>query len=76
MEQELDLARKMQVSLFPDEMPKIAGYSLAAFWQPAHEISGDYYNVFNCRADAGGSSLQMSAEKALRPRCAWPWHIA
>ncbi len=46
LEQELDMARKMQVSLFPDELPEIAGYSLAAFWQPAHETSGDYYNVF------------------------------
>ncbi|MGA2489876.1 MAG: GAF domain-containing SpoIIE family protein phosphatase [Anaerolineales bacterium] len=46
MEQELDLARKMQISLFPEEMPEIAGYSLAAFWQPAHETSGDYYNIF------------------------------
>ena len=45
-EQELDMARKMQVSLFPDKLPEIAGYSLAAFWQPAHETSGDYYNVF------------------------------
>jgi serine phosphatase RsbU (regulator of sigma subunit) len=46
LEQELDLARKMQISLFPRKMPEIAGYSLAAYWQPAHETSGDYYNVF------------------------------
>jgi serine phosphatase RsbU (regulator of sigma subunit) len=46
LEQELDMARKMQVSLFPDVLPEIAGYSLAAYWQPAHETSGDYYNVF------------------------------
>jgi serine phosphatase RsbU (regulator of sigma subunit) len=46
LEQELDLARKMQVSLFPTKLPEIDGYSLAAFWQPAHETSGDYYNVF------------------------------
>ncbi len=46
LEQELNLARKMQISLFPRELPVIAGYSLAAFWQPAHETSGDYYNVF------------------------------
>jgi serine phosphatase RsbU (regulator of sigma subunit) len=46
LEQELDMARKMQISLFPDKLPEIAGYSLAAIWQPAHEISGDYYNVF------------------------------
>jgi serine phosphatase RsbU (regulator of sigma subunit) len=46
LEQELDMARKMQVSLFPDVLPEITGYSLAAFWQPAHETSGDYYNVY------------------------------
>jgi serine phosphatase RsbU (regulator of sigma subunit) len=46
LEQELDLARKMQISLFPKEPPVIAGYSLAAYWQPARETSGDYYNVF------------------------------
>jgi serine phosphatase RsbU (regulator of sigma subunit) len=46
LEQELDLARKMQISLFPNELPEIAGYSLAAYWQPALETSGDYYNVF------------------------------
>jgi sigma-B regulation protein RsbU (phosphoserine phosphatase) len=46
LERELDLARQMQVSLFPDVLPEINGYSVAAFWQPAHETSGDYYNVF------------------------------
>jgi serine phosphatase RsbU (regulator of sigma subunit) len=46
LEHELDLARQMQISLFPEQLPDIAGYSLAAFWQPAHETSGDYYNVF------------------------------
>jgi serine phosphatase RsbU (regulator of sigma subunit) len=46
LEQELGMARQMQVSLFPDVLPEISGYSLAAFWQPAHETSGDYYNVF------------------------------
>jgi serine phosphatase RsbU (regulator of sigma subunit) len=43
---ELDMARKVQVSLLPAELPEIAGYSLAASWQPARETSGDYYNVF------------------------------
>ena len=46
LERELDMARKMQMSLLPDVLPEITGYSLAAFWQPARETSGDYYNVF------------------------------
>ena len=46
LEQELDLARKLQISLFPQKMPEISGYTLSAYWQPAHEIAGDYYNIF------------------------------
>jgi serine phosphatase RsbU (regulator of sigma subunit) len=46
LEHELDMARKVQISLLPDQLPKINGYSLAAFWQPAYETSGDYYNIF------------------------------
>jgi serine phosphatase RsbU (regulator of sigma subunit) len=46
LEHELDMARKVQISLLPDKLPEIRGYSLAAFWQPAYQTSGDYYNVF------------------------------
>jgi len=54
LEQELDLARKMQISLFPKKTPEIVGYNLAAFWQPAREISGDYYNIFKLRGGLWG----------------------
>jgi len=46
LKHELDMARKVQVSLLPDKLPRIRGYSLAAFWKPAYETSGDYYNIF------------------------------
>jgi serine phosphatase RsbU (regulator of sigma subunit) len=46
LKHELDLARKVQVSLLPEILPRIRGYSLAAFWKPAFETSGDYYNIF------------------------------
>jgi len=42
---ELDMARKVQVSLLPEKLPKIRGYGLAALWKPAYEMSGDYYNI-------------------------------
>jgi sigma-B regulation protein RsbU (phosphoserine phosphatase) len=47
LQHELDMAHKVQVSMLPEKMPKIPGYSLAALWKPAYEISGDYYNIFN-----------------------------
>jgi serine phosphatase RsbU (regulator of sigma subunit) len=43
---ELDMARKVQVSLMPDKLPRIRGYGLAALWKPAYEMSGDYYNIY------------------------------
>jgi serine phosphatase RsbU (regulator of sigma subunit) len=46
LQHELEMARKVQVSMLPQEMPKIPGYSLAALWKPAYETSGDYYNIF------------------------------
>ena len=54
LEQELDLARKMQISLLPQKTPEINGYNLAAFWQPARETSGDYYNIFKLRGGLWG----------------------
>ncbi len=43
---ELNTVRKVQVSLLPDKLPRIPGYDLAAYWKPAYETSGDYYNVY------------------------------
>jgi serine phosphatase RsbU (regulator of sigma subunit) len=43
---ELNMARKVQVSLLPDKLPRIRGYGLAAYWKPAYETTGDYYNVY------------------------------
>lgn len=43
---ELNMARKVQISLLPEKLPRILGYQLAAYWKPAYETSGDYYNVF------------------------------
>jgi serine phosphatase RsbU (regulator of sigma subunit) len=46
LQHELSMARKVQVSMLPEKMPKIPGYSLAALWKPAYETSGDYYNIY------------------------------
>jgi serine phosphatase RsbU (regulator of sigma subunit) len=46
LKHELDMAHIVQVSLMPAKLPRIRGYSLAALWKPAYEMSGDYYNVY------------------------------
>jgi sigma-B regulation protein RsbU (phosphoserine phosphatase) len=44
MEQDLQMAREVQASLLPDRTPQIPGWEFAARWQPAREVSGDFYD--------------------------------
>ncbi len=41
----LRLARRIQTQFLPNELPEVAGYELAAWWEPADVVSGDYYDV-------------------------------
>jgi serine phosphatase RsbU (regulator of sigma subunit)/ligand-binding sensor domain-containing protein len=42
--QELDQARKLQLSMLPKTLPRIGGLDLAVHMQPASEVGGDYYD--------------------------------
>jgi sigma-B regulation protein RsbU (phosphoserine phosphatase) len=46
LEEELRIAREIQMSLLPRQAPPIAGLSLAALCVPAREVGGDYYDFF------------------------------
>jgi serine phosphatase RsbU (regulator of sigma subunit) len=46
LERELGLARKVQESLLPNELPRIPRFSLAAKWQSALEMAGDFFDIF------------------------------
>jgi sigma-B regulation protein RsbU (phosphoserine phosphatase) len=41
---ELEMAVKVQSQLIPLHLPQIPGWEFAACWQPAKEVSGDYYD--------------------------------
>jgi sigma-B regulation protein RsbU (phosphoserine phosphatase) len=45
LEHELDLAREVQESLFPAEIPALPGIRVAALNQPARIVSGDFYDI-------------------------------
>lgn len=44
MEQELQMAHAVQASLLPAQTPQFPGWEFAARWQPAREVSGDFYD--------------------------------
>jgi sigma-B regulation protein RsbU (phosphoserine phosphatase) len=52
LERELQVAREFQASLIPAEVPNLAGWDFAALWQPAHSVSGDFYDFLNIEGEA------------------------
>jgi sigma-B regulation protein RsbU (phosphoserine phosphatase) len=44
MERELQMAYRVQSSLITDELPEFPDWEFAASWQPAREVSGDFYD--------------------------------
>ncbi|MCW5940884.1 MAG: PP2C family protein-serine/threonine phosphatase [Fimbriimonadaceae bacterium] len=46
MEHEIAVAREIQAGFLPRELPQTPGYSIAARFQPAREVAGDFYDAF------------------------------
>jgi serine phosphatase RsbU (regulator of sigma subunit) len=44
IEQELRIARLIQQTLLPKTLPELPGYDVAAYYQPAREVGGDFYD--------------------------------
>jgi serine phosphatase RsbU (regulator of sigma subunit)/pSer/pThr/pTyr-binding forkhead associated (FHA) protein len=48
---DMELARQVQLSFLPTSLPKVSGYEFFAFYEPAHEVGGDYYGFIPLRDD-------------------------
>src|SRR5215211_1189376 len=44
LEQELHITRLIQQTLLPKSLPKLPSYEVAAYYQPAREVGGDFYD--------------------------------
>src|SRR5215208_3482603 len=44
VEQELEVARRIQQASLPKEMPQLEDWQIAPFYQPAREVGGDFYD--------------------------------
>jgi len=76
-DEELREAREIQDRLLPKQLPKVAGYDIAAVTQPLRVVGGDYYSAVRvselhtvlCIADVAGkgmpAALLMSSLQAV-----------
>jgi sigma-B regulation protein RsbU (phosphoserine phosphatase) len=77
LEVEIGMARDIQTSFLPADMPEIPEYELAVWWQPAEAVGGDYYDLVSLpdgrlgfiTADVSGhgvaASLIMASVRAM-----------
>jgi len=56
LEKELEIARRVQFSLIPAQLPDFGGWRLAAHCAPARQVGGDFYDTLPAR-DGQGISL-------------------
>jgi sigma-B regulation protein RsbU (phosphoserine phosphatase) len=46
LEQEMAIARRIQASFLPAELPQFPGWEIAARFEPARQVAGDFYDAF------------------------------
>ena len=51
LQEQLRIARQVQMRLFPQKLPKIRTLNYSGICQPAGEVGGDYYDVLQVSAD-------------------------
>ncbi|HZW05116.1 MAG TPA: GAF domain-containing SpoIIE family protein phosphatase [Anaerolineaceae bacterium] len=65
MEHELRIARMIQQSLLPKELPDIPGWELAAHYQPAKAVGGDFYDFFRFQSGEIGIVIGDVTDKGI-----------
>lgn len=46
LNKELEQGRNMQANFLPDRIPEKEGWEFAAFFKPARQVAGDFYDIF------------------------------
>lgn len=48
-EKELEIGRQIQADFLPENLPDIEGWEIASHFEAAHEVAGDFYDVFKLK---------------------------
>ncbi len=53
MEEELTVARQIQMSMLPVAPPQLTGWQYASYFEAAHQVGGDFYDFFPLPGEPG-----------------------
>ena len=62
---ELEKGRQMQVNFLPNQLLQMPGWETAAFFKPARQVSGDFYDVFKLSEDSIGFVIADVCDKGV-----------
>jgi len=48
-EKEMEIGRRIQADFLPEHVPEVAGWDIAAHFEAAREVAGDFYDVFQLK---------------------------
>lgn len=65
LEKELQLARGIQESFLPKQVPDTQGWEVVVSWEPAREVGGDFYDCFVLPGNRVGVVLGDVADKGM-----------
>jgi serine phosphatase RsbU (regulator of sigma subunit) len=64
MERDLQLAREIQQRTLPERLPKLPGFAIAAWAEPAEAAGGDSYDVVGYRSSAAQADHTLAVDRA------------
>ncbi|HJS20061.1 MAG TPA: GAF domain-containing protein, partial [Anaerolineales bacterium] len=65
LETEVQLARQIQQTFLPEQLPQFSGWELAARWRTARQVGGDFYDVFELPNNRLGLFIADVADKGV-----------
>jgi sigma-B regulation protein RsbU (phosphoserine phosphatase) len=65
MERELQLARDIQRTFLPQQLPDLPGWEMKMLWRPAREVGGDFYDFFELPGKRLGLVIADVADKGM-----------
>ncbi len=65
LERELQLAREIQQTFMPSQLPHLPGWELAVTWRAARQVGGDFYDLFELPGGRLGLVIADVADKGV-----------
>ncbi len=65
LERELQLAREIQQTFMPSQLPHLPGWELAVVWRAARQVAGDFYDFFDLPGGRLGLVIADVADKGM-----------